>query len=142
MAYISITDITAYLSVTQLPNFTDDDRDGNPDPGLLDSIIEVAGNEVDGYLSSIYQTPFLTGSISSSLPAKVRYATTIFTLEQLYARRDFIGVNNPYTQRADLIRGDLRLIGTGVAPLDSNLSRSFQPGFSVLSVNLVNDNFF
>jgi phage gp36-like protein len=123
MAYTNEQTILTYINGRDIINFLDDDSDGQPDDGLLDSIIATCSAEVDGYLSGIYQTPF-TGNI----PRTVEISTTIFVCEALYARRLTPDEKNPFKTRADMWRkvlNDIRENGSG---LDYTVDRAFEPG--------------
>lgn len=135
--YITQADLQTLISNTELIGFLDDRRTGLLDMTLLNSIISTCSTMVDGYLASIYTTPF-----PAPYPAKVRTATLYFTSEALYARRLTPEEKNPFKQVADMWRTILTEIGSGQVPLDANFPRAVTPGFSINTPSIVNDNMF
>lgn len=127
MAYVTRDEVLTKISNSDLDAFTDDNGDGTPDPGVLDNVISVASNAADSYVASIYTTPFV-----GYIPAKIHDAALIFTVEMLYQRRLAPEEKNIFKPQADLWRKILTDIGTGLVPLDANVTRTVTPGFGIL----------
>lgn len=123
MAYISATDLQAYISATQMVQFLDDDGDGVADGGLLDNIIATCSSVADAALAPIYTVPFVV------VPAAVKSATVFYVCEALYDRRLTPTEINPFRSRAEEWRNVLKLIGSGKLDLDAAASRSISPVF-------------
>lgn len=109
MAYTSQAEIEALLPPAFLTEALDDDRDASADSGLLDAVIQAAGDEIDGLLSPSYDVPFT----DTPLPALVRSAARILTCEALWLRRGHSGDANPWTSRANDVRRRLEDAGRG-----------------------------
>lgn len=123
MAYTSQAIITSYLNGRDIIPFLDDDSDGQADTGLLDEIIATCSMECDGYVASIYPTPF-----ASPAPAAIQSAAAVFVCEALYARRLTPDEKNPFKARADMWRKTLQKVGEDGSGLDYKLDRAFEPG--------------
>lgn len=132
MAYIVSSDLDAYISANDLIPFADDSGAGNADTAKLASIIATAQLQVDGRLASIYTVPIVP------TPPLCKIATVIFTCEALYARRLTPGDKNPFKDQADQMRHKLDAIGSGDAPLDSSITRSFAPGAALTAPIIFN----
>lgn len=122
MAYITSTDLAAYIADNDLIPASDDTGAGSQNNPKLTSIIATAQMQVDGRLASIYTVPI------SPVPTLCKIATVIFTCEALYARRLTPDQVNPFKSQADQMRKRLDLIGMGEVPLDATVTRSFTPG--------------
>jgi phage gp36-like protein len=120
MPYTSQEKIQAAIPASVLTDMLDDDRDGQPDPGLLDQIIATASAQVDGYLAAQYTVP-----LADPAPALVQQAAYVFACETLYDRRGF-NENNPFRTRANAMRDVLREVAAGkiVLSADSNTRKS------------------
>ena len=122
MAYLTLNDLAAAIPAPLLNDACDDDRDGVADSGLLDQIIQRAGDAVDSYLASLYSTPF------NPVPPVVKEAALVFACEQIYDRRLQPEETNPMRERAKTWRARLADIGADKLPLDASFNRSFTPG--------------
>ena len=125
MAYTNRNAISAYVNTADLIPFLDDDGDGVEDSGLLDQIIATAATKVDGWLSSIYATPF------SPTPAKVASFTTIIVCYMLYRRRLVPDEQNPHAMEYKECLAQLTKIGSGGLELDLNFPRQFTQGAAI-----------
>ena len=123
MADISQTDLQAFISATQMVQFLDDDGDGAPDGGLINTIIANCSAVADGALAPIYNVPFPV------VPPPVKAAVIMYVCEALYDRRLTPTEINPFRERATYWRDTLRKIGHGELDLDANSSRAFSPVF-------------
>jgi len=123
MAYITQPAIEAKVPAPVLIDALDDDGDGQADDGLLDQIIQNASDAVDGYLAGLYTVPF-----SDPIPAAVTTATLIFTLEDIYSRRNIPDAQNPFSKQANDWRARLTKIGNRELPLDAATEKTFTPG--------------
>lgn len=121
MAYTTQADIEANIPGPYLVDALDDDKDGNADPGLLDTIVSGASNAVDSYLAGIYTVPL------NPVPAVAKEASCVFTCEMIYARRGVPVDENPFTKRANFWRDRLEKIGKGEIPLDAGQVREVAP---------------
>lgn len=122
MAYTDRNAILAYVNSADMIPFLDDDGDGNEDTGRLDSIISTASTKVDGWLASVYSTPF------SPVPAKVASFTTIIVCYMLYRRRLVPDEKNPHATEYYETIEQLKLISSGDLVLDLNFPRAFTQG--------------
>lgn len=103
MPYTTRQQIIAKLPADFLREALDDDCDGQEDEGLLDEIIEAAGQQVDACLIGRYELPVLPEV--KEWPA-VSQAALVFVLETLYQRRGFSedsDPRNPWSAQAKLM---------------------------------------
>lgn len=121
-AYTTRNDILSRISATDIVPFLDDDADGYEDSGLLDNIIANVSSDIDGALSSIYQTPF------NPVPAFVHSCATVFTCYELYRRRLTPDETNPFKTEHDAMMDRLVKIGNRELPLDLNIKPAVSPG--------------
>ena len=107
----------------RLNDALDDDGDGQVDAGLLERLIGVASNAVDGFLQGRYVTPL------NPVPAIAVEAALVFTVEKIYNRRKQ-GPNekNPYEERANAMRKRLKDIADRKESLDAQERAAFRPG--------------
>lgn len=127
MSYTTQEKVETLIPPQYLVDALDDDRDGAADEGLLDTIIEAASNEVDGFLAGRFTIPF-----EDPAPAAVAEAALVFVCERLYARRLVPDEKNPFTARANAWRERLQKMGDGTLPLDASLTRPNTPGASIV----------
>lgn len=133
MAYCTQAQIQTEIPASDLVNALDDDRNGVADTGLLDSIIALSDQEIDGLLGALYEVPF------ADPPALVRDASFIFTCERLARRRGVPDEHNPYGPRAKDIRARLQLIADGKSPLDLELDREVSSGAVITEQMTIDD---
>jgi phage gp36-like protein len=112
MSYINRHDIEAIIPPPHLLAALDDDRDGQEDPGLLDTVLESASRQVDSYLEAIRTTPL------DPVPAFAREAARIFAAEAIYDRRQILD-KNPFADRARAWRERLADIASGKVPFSA-----------------------
>lgn len=67
MAYCTLDDLIERAGLVEIRQVADRDRDGTPDPDVIDAAIDDAGNLIDGYIATRYDTP---------LPAVPRLVST------------------------------------------------------------------
>ena len=115
MSYTSQSQIETLIPPADLTAILDDDRDGQPDSGLLDNIIAGASQAVDAYLAASYPMP-----LPNPAPAAAAEAALLFACEMCYARRLNQDQKNPFTSRANYWRERLAQIGRGEIPLDGS----------------------
>lgn len=130
MAYITHQDILTLISGNDIIPYTDDNNDGIQDNGLMDSIIEVCSRMADGYVASIYQTPF-----ADPVPSAIKTATLYFVAESLQSRRLAPTEKNMFTPVANVWRNLLTEVGAGKQPLDSGVTRKVTPGFGIITTS-------
>lgn len=91
--------------------------------GLIDAIIGIVDNEIDGLLASRYSVPF-----SAPVPAMVANAALILTCDAVYRRNGAGGAeSNPWANAADRVRDQLQAIASGSQTLgtDAIINSSF-----------------
>lgn len=125
-AYVTREQLETEIPPKHLADAVDDDAEGGADTDRFEAIAQQASDDVDGYLSSIYPTPF-----SEPIPAAVKAAAFVFTGERLYARRGVSADDNPFTKRANDWREKLTKTGAGELPLDANIVKAFTPGAAI-----------
>jgi phage gp36-like protein len=111
MSYTTSEHLRSALPPQHLADALDDDRDGQPDEGLLEQVLSEASNAVDAYLAGRYTVPF------AAPPAAVEEAALVFACELLYDRRQLFA-ENPWRGRAEFWRERLQQVGQGRLPLD------------------------
>jgi phage gp36-like protein len=114
MPYVTRDHILAHIPEPILRDALDDDGDGREDPGLLDKIIEDAGNECDGLVAARYTVPF------NPVPVPIQRAAHAFVLDLIYSRRRVQDTENPFRKEANQWRDVLREIGAGKRQLDAS----------------------
>ncbi len=119
MSYVEPTDLVGLIPNTHLTEALDDDQDGQPDPGVFDSVADTVSRDIDARLGQRYTTPFIY-----PYPAVVVYAARLLALEALYARRGQKDDKNPYGKQADAQRIKLDAIGAGAQPLQPGQQRA------------------
>ena len=108
--YVTIEDLGAEIPAKFLSQaLHDSPTDGLTDAQAFAPIAATASADVDALLGDRFVVPF-TGLI----PALVKRAARIFTLEKLYLRRGLVGPTNPWTKQADELRTTLRTCGKGI----------------------------
>lgn len=132
-AYVTREQLETEIPPQHLADAVDDDAEGGADTDRFDTIAQQASDDVDGFLSSIYPTPF-----SEPVPAAVKAAAFVFCGERLYARRGVSADDNPFTKRANDWRDKLTKIGAGELPLDANIVKAFTPGAAITEAVSVN----
>lgn len=125
MAYTTQAQVETAIPSQHLRDALDDDGDGQPDEGVLTSILASADQAVDGFLAGLFTVPFV-----APVPAAVAEAAFVFACERIYDRRQIVE-RNPWTARADGWRERLAKIGAGEMPLDASLTKSVVPGAAI-----------
>lgn len=96
MAYVSRTELAAAVPADLAAQLL-----GSTGADTLWTEIEAAvAREIDGRLAARYTVP-----LSEPVPAIVRSAALVLAAEALYQRLNYYGDSNPWTKRADGIRG-------------------------------------
>ena len=119
MRYVELTDLVGLLPNARLTEALDDNGDGQPDPGVFDSVADTVSRDIDSRLGQRYTTPF-----PYPYPSIVIYAARILALEALYNRRGQTGDKNPFGKQADAQRAKLDAIGAGTQPLQPGAKRA------------------
>lgn len=60
MTYATLADLTERAGETELRQTADRDRDGFPDPAVVDAALTHADNTINGYLAARYAVPLAT----------------------------------------------------------------------------------
>jgi hypothetical protein len=121
MPYIELADMQAALPPEITENLLDDHGVGLGDAAAWAKIVAAVSREIDGKLGMRFAVPL------SPVPAVVHDAAFVLAAEALYHRRGYYGEANPWTARAQGIRGTqgqqggqpglLDRIATGEIPL-------------------------
>ena len=109
----------------------DDDGDGNPDPGMLDSIIAKASQSINALLAPTYTVPFPDPG-----PVMVQEAAFVLACEAIYDRRPG-AEKNPWKKKADAWREKLDKIGQEGKGLDALAVREFTPGAAITETPVI-----
>lgn len=112
MAYCTHDEVEKLVGPENFRQMLDDDRDGEEDSGLFDTLAEAASSGVDAYVGAQYPLPFAT------VPSFARLAARVLCCESLYKRRGVSKDANPFAGEADAIRKRLERIMDGEADLD------------------------
>lgn len=131
MPYVTQQRIETAIPPQHLRDGLDDDGDGQADEGLLDEIIDSAGQAVDAMLAGLFAVPF------DPVPAVVAEAAFVFACERVYERRQ-ITERNPWREKADAWRERLEKIARGELKLDSTQDAAFVPGAAVTEAAKIN----
>ena len=116
MAYLERTDIEAYVPAPQLLRALCDDGSGNETAGLFDNLATQASRQVDALISTRYDTPVTF----DPLPQLVVQAAAAFFLCSLFQRNGIPDMQNPWSAQANDFRQQLKKVGRGEIPLQSN----------------------
>lgn len=119
MPYVTQAALAGQIPPDFLVEALDDDADGVVDSAAWDALAAAVDEEIDATLGQRYTVPF-TGTV----PDIVGHAAKILALEGLYQRRGAFGDANPWSARAEALRGTLRSIATGEEPLSPSLDRA------------------
>lgn len=114
MAYVTRAQVEAKIPAQLLLEALEDDGDGLEDAGLFDELVDLASQEADGLVSTIYPVPF-----ADPAPAAIRTAAFVFTCEAVYQRRGIDADSNPWTKQANWWRNRLGKVGEGEMPIDA-----------------------
>jgi phage gp36-like protein len=125
MPYVTLDDIRSLIPGDFLTQALDDDSDGAID--AWDYVAEAASRAVDAHLGVRYTVPF-----AAPAPAIVTEAAVIFAAEACYIRRGIGGKENPFADRARLLRDTLAKIAAGDLPLDPGKARA-RPSVSLIT---------
>lgn len=121
MAYTTQAKIEAKLPPQFLTQALDDDGDGSADSGLLDQIISVCSEEIDGILGQRFDVPFTT------VPSIVASAALTLCLYTLYVRRGLSGDQNPFEKPWMAMEEKLQKIARGDLPLEYSTPEGTAP---------------
>ncbi len=132
--YFNQSDLLAYISNTQLPNFTTDTAtdEAADTASNLDIVITTACRAADALVAAVYVVPFV-----QPFPSLVVHASIIFACEALYRRRLTPGEKNPFTQEAEELRQQLMKVANGLASLDSGTLKNVPPGFASFTISVL-----
>jgi phage gp36-like protein len=120
MAYITLAKIRGALPQEVTAQLLDDSGSGAPDSGVWAEIVARVTAEIDGKIGQRYPLPLAT------VPPLIENAAFILAAELCYQRRNFFGDANPWTKRADGIRGTKGQQG-GQAGLLDDIASGAQP---------------
>jgi hypothetical protein len=136
MPYVVQSDLAADIPPDFLLQALDDDGDGVQDAGLWDLIAQQVSDAIDGQIGVRYLVPLAPNiglyPYTYGFPPIVANAARVLASEKLYGRRAVAGQANPWTSRANLIRGMLDKIAAGSMPLDPADNRK-DPSASVIT---------
>ncbi len=125
MAYVTEEQIKSKVPASMLVDALDDDRDGAPDPGLLEATLQAASSAVDALVGARYAVPFATA------PAAAQEAALVFACEMIFDRRQ-ITERNPFRAQAERWRDRLALVGEGLLALQAGLEAEGAPRIGVI----------
>lgn len=136
MPYVTAAQLRAALPAEVTAQLLDDHRTGEADAGTWAEIQTAVQTEIDGKLGILYPVP-----LAEPVPAIVRNAAFILAAELVYQRKGFFNDGNPWTKRAQDIRGTqgqqggqpglLDRIAAGEVPLMAGSQRA-RPGGVVI----------
>jgi phage gp36-like protein len=108
MAYITQSDIASLITQDDLVRAIDDNSDGQPDPGVWDSLELAARETIDGALCAVYRTPF-----AAPPPSIIAAIAKVLVCDMLFRRRGVPDASNPWAKHAAEARLTLRRLATG-----------------------------
>jgi phage gp36-like protein len=113
--YTERTKVKALIPDAYIVEACDDDGDGVEDEGIFDTVVQVASEEVDGYLQGRYgnRMPW-----TAPFPDLVATTALYLTCEALYTRRPGAEVPPKIWRKCSELRASLRKIRDGDANLD------------------------
>lgn len=125
MPYTINNAILGNIQSSDLIALTDDDGTGNINQPVLDTIIQNAGDVIDGCIGNIYDTP-----VSPAVAPIPSWSLTI-TCYMLYRRRLVPDEKNNFTEQYNLVMSLLAKVNNGEYRLALPLVRDFaQVAFS------------
>lgn len=137
MAYITLSQMKAALPAEITDRLTDDTGSGVGDAAVWADVVTAVTQEIDGKVGQRYTLPI---SDSQALKLLGNYAF-ILAAEALYQRKGFFAASNPWTARAQSIRGTagqpggqagaLDHIADGTSPLVPNATRRSTPAAAI-----------
>lgn len=136
MPYVTLAKLKAGLPAEITAQLLDDTGAGVPDAANWAAIAAAIQEEIDGRLGQRFAVPL------DPVPAVIANAAFVLAAELLYQRRGFYGEHNPWTKRADSIRGTqgqpggqaglLDKIAAGEVPLTTETARA-RPSISAIT---------
>jgi phage gp36-like protein len=140
MAYIFYNDLLNYTDQQNLNMASQDfgvpDQGAIPNMTLINSICQIASDQADSLVCSIYSVPFV------NTPPKIRMAAIYFALYAIWARRRIPDEKNQWKKDADYWRETLIKVGCGEIPLDANQRRAFTPIVAQTYQSPINTNIY
>jgi phage gp36-like protein len=100
MPYLMLAQIKAALPTDITEQLLDDQGSGIADPSVWPEILAAVTREIDGKIGQRYPLP-----LAEPVPQIVTNAAFVLAAELLYQRKGFFGEANPWTKRAEQIRG-------------------------------------
>lgn len=100
MPYVTLAQIRAALPAEITAQLLDEHGSGAPDAGTWAEVLAAVETEIDGKLAARFTLP-----LPGPTPVILRYAALTLAAELLYQRRGYHGESNPWTKRAELVRG-------------------------------------
>ncbi len=133
MAYVTSAQLRAALPPEMTAQLLDDHGTGEADSSAWSEIQAAVQTEIDGKVGMRYPVPF-----TDPAPAVIRNAAFILAAELIYQRKGFFNDGNPWTKRAQDIRGTqgqqggqpglLDRIASGEVPLTASAPRARPAG--------------
>lgn len=81
MSYATLSDLENWIDEDELVQLTDDDDSGTVDTDKVDTVLEAASMEIDGYLGERYDLPL------ASVPGTINKLCCDIAIYNLYTRR-------------------------------------------------------
>lgn len=113
MSYITLTKIKAALPESITAQLLDDHQVGAGDPSVWAEVVVAVEGEINGKLAQRFTLP-----LAEPVPALIAHCAFVLTAEALYQRRNYFDDANPWTKRAQGIRGTLGQQGGQAGLLD------------------------
>jgi hypothetical protein len=133
MPYITLAKLKAGLPIEITDKLLDDDGSGVAPSDNWTAIATSVQDEIDGRIGQRYAVPF-----ADPVPAVIANAAFVLAAELVYQRRGFFNDGNPWTARAQGIRGSagtpggqpglLDKIASGDEPLTPSTARAKPSG--------------
>ena len=124
MEYITRAEINALIPPTEVVRALSDAGNNTETVGLFDVLVGLAEDEVNAMVSGAMATPVVPDPSTGLLPPIIKAAARAFLCEALYNRAGISTSNNPWYDRAKVLRERLTNIGQRKEPLMSNVTIS------------------
>lgn len=141
-AYVTLAQIKAGLPDEITAQLLDDTGAGTADGAAWAAIVAAVAREINGKVGQRYTLPF-----TDPQPDILCNAAFVLAAELCYQRKGFYGDANPWTERADGIRGTvgqkggqeglLDRIASGDLPLTTTTKKANAPAVAVLETSKV-----
>ena len=111
MAYTNLNKIIQTIPLVKLVQLVDDDKDGNPDSGILDGLILESDNLIDAYVGDRYVVPFGT------VPDLIESFSRRLTIYKCYERKAIQEMPEGVIRMQKDVIDTLKLIANGVVKI-------------------------